>query len=112
MRSWKAASVRIILTGAGLLGAYAVLLRTPQPLFPFSFRADTLTLYSDRSIPEAAGKHVLELAERKLALSPLYAGWQRHNTFICNSRWRQMLLFNKDYGAGGLTQYPVMANVF
>jgi hypothetical protein len=115
MPSWKAASVRIVLTSAGLLVAYAVLLRAPQPLFPFSVRADNLTLYSDQLISEAAGKRVLKLVGQKLAFSPLYflySSRQGHNIFVCHSRWRQVLLFNKDYGAGGVAQYPVTANVF
>jgi hypothetical protein len=53
----------------------------------------------------------LGLANAKLTLSPLYADWKGHNIFICHSRWRQMLLFNKDYGIGGVAQYPVTANV-
>jgi hypothetical protein len=32
--------------------------------------------------------------------------------FICNSIWRQILLFNRDYGVGGVAQYPVTAQVF
>jgi hypothetical protein len=89
-----------------VLGAYAGLLCTPQPLFPSSVRFDHLMLYSDQAIPEDAGKHVLELAKRKLALSPPYSSRQNHNVFICHSGWRQRLFFNKDYGAGGVAQYP------
>lgn len=111
MRTRKGTVLRIVLTGSALLAAYAVLLCAPEPLFPFSVRAANLTLYSDRPIPDAAGRHVLELAERKLAGSPIYSG-RPQNVFICNSRWRQMLLFNKDYGVGGVAFYPVSPNVF
>jgi hypothetical protein len=112
MRTGKAAFVRTALISSALLGAYVGLLRTPQPFFLWSLRCDRLTLYSDRLIPEAAGKRIIELAAGKLSLSPLYSGPQDHHVFICNSRWRQMLFFNKDYGVGGVAQYPVTANVF
>jgi hypothetical protein len=112
MRTRKAALLRIALASATLFAAYAGLLCAPQPLFPFTVRADSLVLRSDRPFSEAAGRHVLELAERKLARSPLYSGRPGYSIFICNSRWRQMLFFNKDYGAGGVAQYPVTANAF
>lgn len=112
MRPLKATLVRIVLTSATLFGAYAGLLCIPQPLFRFSVRADNLILRSDRPFSEAAGKHVLDLAERKLTRSPLYSGGQVLSIFICNSRWRQLLFFNKDFGAGGVAPYPVTANVF
>jgi hypothetical protein len=111
MRTRKGTFARIALSTAALLAAYAVLLCAPQPLFLFSVRAANLTLYSDRPIPEDAGRHVLELAERKLAGSSIYSG-RPQNVFLCNSRWRQMLLFNKNYGVGGVAFYPVSANVF
>jgi hypothetical protein len=112
MRTRKAALVRIALASAAFLAAYAGLLCAPHPLFPFAVRADSLVLHSDRQFSEAAGRHVLQLAEKKLARSPLYAGQTDHSVYICNSRWRQMLLFNKDYGVGGVAQYPVTPNVF
>ena len=39
-------------------------------------------------------------------------GLEGHSVFICNSRWREMLFFNKDYGVGGVAQYPATAHVF
>jgi hypothetical protein len=71
-----------------------------------------LVLHSDRPFSGSAGRHLLELAEQKLARSPLYFGRSRYNVFICNSDWRQRLLFNKDYGVGGVAQYPITASVF
>jgi hypothetical protein len=112
VRTLKSTLMKIVLTSATVVAAYAGLLAVPQPLFPFSVRAENLVLYSDRPFSEAAAKHMLELAERKLVRSPLYSGRQRHNIFICNSRWRQMLFFNKDYGVAGVAQYPITANVF
>jgi hypothetical protein len=91
-----------------LLGAVV----SSEPFFSFSVRADNLILNSDQPFSGAAAKHVLELTEAKLARSPLYSGRQDHHIFICNAHWRQMLFFNKDYGVGGVAQYPVTANVF
>jgi hypothetical protein len=112
MQTRKTVFVRIVAAAGGLFAAYAVLLCIPQPFFAFSVRAGNLVLRSDREFSEGAGKQVLELAARKLARSPLYSGRQSHSVFICNSRWRQMLFFNKDFGVGGVAQYPATPNVF
>jgi len=104
--------LRIACVAIALIGAYTALLCVPQPFFAFSVRADALVLHSDRPFSEAAGQRVLELAAAKLASSPLYSNRQDHHVFICNSRWRQMLFFNKDYGVGGVAPYPVTSNVF
>ncbi len=112
MRTRTTFFVRIVLAGAALFAAYAGLLGVPQPFFPYSVRAESLVLHSDRPFSEAAGKRILELAEKKLARSPLFPGREGHSVFICNSRWREMLFFNKDYGVGGVAQYPATAHVF
>jgi hypothetical protein len=112
VRNYRAALARIVLISTALVLAWAGLLAIPQPLFRFSVRAENLVLHSDRPLSEAAGKRVLEMVERKLSRSPLYSGRRDYHVFICNSRWRQMLFFNKDYGAGGVAQYPVTAQVF
>jgi hypothetical protein len=112
VRTCKAILARIVLISATLFVTWAGLLAIPQPLFRFSVRAENLVLHSDRPFSQAAGKHVLELAERRLARSPLYSGRHEYHAFICNSRWRQVLFFNKDYGAGGVAQYPVTGQVF
>jgi len=104
--------IRIVLISTMLVVIWAGLLATPQPFFRFSVRAEHLVLHSDRPFSESAGKRVLEMAERTLSRSPLYSGRQNYHVFICNSRWRQLLFFNKDYGAGGVAQYPVTAQVF
>jgi hypothetical protein len=75
-------------------------------------RADGLVLHSDRPFSDAAAQRVLQLAEAKLATSPLYSSQQVHDIYICNARWRQMLFFNKDYGVGAVAPYPVTSNVF
>jgi hypothetical protein len=112
MRIRKAVLLRIALPVPVFFAAYATLLCAPEPFFSFSVRADNLTLHSDRPFPVAAAKHVLKLTEAKLASSPLYSSRQQHDVFICNSRWRQRLFFNKDYGVGGVAPYPVTSNVF
>jgi hypothetical protein len=112
MRTQETALVRIVVTSGMLFASYAGLLGIPQPFFAFSVRAENLVLQSDREFSEAAGKEVLELAVKKLARSPLFSGRQSHSVFICNSRWRQMLFFNKDFGVGGVAQYPATPNVF
>jgi hypothetical protein len=95
-----------------LIAAYAGLLCTPQPLFPFAVKADRLELRSDRPFEAAAGARVLQLAEEKLARSPLFSRQASYGVYICNARWRQVLFFNKDYGVGGVAPYPLTANVF
>jgi hypothetical protein len=96
---------------AAVLLVYAALLNFPELFFPFSVRADNLILRSDRQFSTEAAKHSLQLAERKLARSPLYDNGERR-IFICNSAWRRVLFFNKDYGVGGVAPYPVTSNVF
>jgi hypothetical protein len=71
-----------------------------------------LSLYSDQAFTPEAGKRVLETVEAKLATSPLYSARERHAAFICNARWRQRLFFNRNYGVGGVNQYPLTTNVF
>jgi hypothetical protein len=107
-----AALLRSLAASVVLFSSYAALLCAPQGLFPFAVSAGGLTMYSDRPIPEASGKQVLELAVRKLARSPLYSVGDVRDVYVCNSRWRQLLFFNRDYGVGGVAPYPVTPNVF
>jgi hypothetical protein len=71
-----------------------------------------LILHSDRPFSAEAAKQVLDKAKSKLQASPLYSQDRDHDIYICNSRWRQILFFNKDYGVGGVAPYPVSPNVF
>jgi hypothetical protein len=87
-------------------------LNVPQPFFHSSVSAKNLTLYSDQSFATEFGQRVLELAEAKLAQSPLYSAEQKHLIFICNARWRQRLFFAHNYGVGGVNYYPFTTNVF
>jgi len=110
----RIAILRIISSTALFFVAWAALLIVPRPFFAASVRANNLVLTSDRPFSETAGKHVLELAERKLQRSPLFSTRRDYNVYICNSGWRQKLFFNKDYndGVGGVAQYPITPNVF
>lgn len=111
-RKIKKVALRIAGMSAAVLAAYAALLNVPQPLFSYSVRADTLRLYSDRPVETAAAAQMLELAETKLARSPLWTGGGPVSVFVCNARWRQRLLFNTSYGVGGVVFYPFSPHVF
>jgi len=96
----------------GVLVVYWGLLCFPQPFFRSSVSANNLALYSDQPFSPEAGKKILETVEAKLATSPLYSAAQSHAAYICNARWRQRLFFNRNYGVGGVNQYPLTTNVF
>lgn len=104
--------LRAAAIAGGVLACYWALLCFPQPFFHTSVQANNLKLYSDQSFPPEAGKRVLEAVEAKLAASPLYSTHDQHAAFVCNSRWRQRLFFNRNYGVGGVNQYPLTTNVF
>jgi hypothetical protein len=104
---WKLAAA-----GATAVALYLLLLCYPQALFHSSVQAANLTLYSDRPFSPEAARNVLELAGTKLSASALYSAKQHHVAYICNARWRQRLFFNRNYGVGGVNQYPVTTNVF
>jgi hypothetical protein len=107
-RFWLRLSVLCVIAFA----TYWALLCFPQPFFRSSVEANNLALYSDQSFTPEAGKRILDTVEAKLAGSPLYSERERHAAFICNARWRQRLFFNRNYGVGGVNQYPLTTNVF
>ena len=96
----------------GFIVVVIFLLCIPHAFFQTPVSAKNLTLYSDQLFTPAAGQHVLELAEAKLATSPLYFPQQTHQIFICNARWRQRIFFTYSYGVGGVNYYPITTNVF
>jgi len=112
IRTWTARLARVMFAGVALFAGYALLVCAPQPFFSHSVSANHLVLYSDRPLPEAAAGNVLRLAHEKLAACPLYAAHPDANVFLCNSRWRQLLFFNKYYGVAGVSLYPLTHNVF
>ena len=107
--SRKLRAVRLI---AGLVAAYVAVLCFPQPFFVHSVSANGLTLYSDRPLPDAAARDLLHRSSEKLAQSPLFREHPGGRAFLCNSRWRQRLFFNRDYGVAGVSPYPLTTNVF
>lgn len=92
--------------------AYLLLLCFPQPFFKDSIRYRNLTLYSDRPFDMESGLRVLAMAQDKLGDSPFYSPSEEHAIFICNERWRQILLFNRNYRVGGVNYFPLTHNVF
>ena len=104
--------LRLAIAGLMAFALYWALLCFPRPFFRSSVEANNLSLYSDQLFTPEAGKRVLETVEAKLATSPLYSARERHAAFICNARWRQRLFFNRNYGVGGVNQYPLTSNVF
>jgi hypothetical protein len=96
----------------GFIAVIICLLCVPHTFFHAPVSAKNLSLYSDQPFTPAAGQHVLELAEAKLANSPLYSPAQNHQIFICNARWRQRIFFTHSYGVGGVNYYPITTNVF
>lgn len=111
IRKWIIRLAFVALASVALIAGYAALLCFPEAFFAHAVRANNLTLYSDRELPEAAAQNVLKLSHEKLARSPLYAGQPQVSALICNERWRERLFFNKDYGVGGVA-YPFSTKVF
>ena len=112
MKFKKKTLLKFLAAIAGVFATILLLLSVPQPFFRSSVTAKNLTLYSDQPFAPESGQRVLELAEAKLAQSPLYSAEQKHLVFICNARWRQRLFFTYVYGAGGVNYYPLTTNVF
>jgi hypothetical protein len=112
MRLRKKTLLKLAAAGVTLFGSYLLLLCFPQALFHSSVQADNLTLYSDKPFSPESARHILELVGAKLSASPLYSPKQNHVVYICNARWRQRLFFNRNYGVGGVNQYPLTTNVF
>lgn len=112
VRKWIRRLLRVGWLTIALLVAYTYLLCTPQPFFSYSVRAEGITLYADRPLPKSATQNVLRLSRQKLAASSLHAIDPNPTVFICNSRWRQFLFFNKHYGVAGVSPYPLTTNVF
>src|SRR5215471_8164362 len=109
---WKTRLARTSLAAVALVVAYAALLCVPQPFFAYSVRAGGLVLYSDRPLPADAARDVLRRTLDKVESCPYYATYPNARIFLCNSRWRQVLFFNKAYGVAGVMHLPFSGNVF
>ena len=105
-------TLRVIVILLALVGCYLALLCFPQPFFSSSASTTNLTLYSDTAFSPDEGKRILEMVEATLATAPSVSVQIHHSVFICNSRWRQILFFNRQYGVGGVNYYPLTSNVF
>jgi len=104
--------LRVVTTAVALAAIWAALLCFPQPFFSSSVQAGHLTLHSDHALPIDAATRVLAQAESNLAKSVLWTNDRNYDIYICNSRWRQAIFFNKDYGVAGVAPYPLTSNVF
>jgi hypothetical protein len=83
----------------------------PDPLFAFSVSDGKITVKSDRPIPTAGGKRLLDDCEMLLNRSPLKANGRQYEIYVTNDRWRQRLFFLADPNAHGLT-YQGIRKVF
>jgi hypothetical protein len=102
-----------IVGGVTLLLAlsYLLLLCFPHPLFVYKYSTEGLNLYCDDPIPPEAGR-VLSDVHGRLKKSPLDEGRPTQNIFICNHRWRYLLLTNINAGGGGVAYGFFPSNVY
>jgi hypothetical protein len=103
-----------ILAGLAIAaGAALTLIYTPQPFFNHHLRYGAYDLWSDRPIPEAAAKAVLDETTRRLSRSPLWSPSARFKLFICNDNWRLALFSQRFSGRmGGVTDMNFTRYVF
>lgn len=103
-----------VLAGAvGLAaGAGVLLLRNPAVLFAWSVSVEGLTLYADTPFDPADGQKVLHEVREKLSLSPWYGAGRQDAAFICNMRWRRLILFIGNPRASALNYTPATTAVF
>ncbi len=94
-----------------LTGTLGVALAFPAPLFSYHAERGRLSLYSDRPFNEAIAQKILANIDARISTSPFDHG-EHQSIFVANSDWRQRLLMNVAYGAGGVNFYPVTRNVF
>ena len=98
--------------GLAVVASYGLLLNWPHPLFKWSVRLGTLSLYSDQAFEPAAGLRVLTIVRDHLRRSPLYDESSSDAAFLCGTPWRHRLLMASSLRAGGLNYYPATTNVF
>ncbi len=111
MRKVKTALQLFGVCFASLAAGYLLLLCFPQPLFAYHLTWSNLTLYCDDPIA-ANAPAVLQDAQRRLVLCPLYAGRPCENIFLCNHDWRYKFFANRHSGAGGFAYACGPQNVF
>jgi len=91
--------------------ALIALIAFPEPLFCCYTERGRLSLYSDEPFNPARAQALLDGIDARLRRSPLDHG-EPAAIFISNADWRQRLLMNIAYGAGGVNFYPLTRNVF
>lgn len=106
----KGAIGRLGAAAALLLAAVAALLAYPSPLFAYSASYGAFDVMSDRPIGPAMAEIVAD-AERRLRTSELYRPDERFRLFICNARWR-LLLLARSGSVGGSTETLVTRNIY
>ncbi len=85
----------------------------PQPIFGHHLRYGAYDVWSDRPIPAAAARAVLDDTTRRLARSPLWSAGQRFRVFVCNDNWRLALYSYRFSGRmAGATDTIFSRNVF
>jgi hypothetical protein len=83
------ARISVAMAAAAVLIVTAIC--TPYPLFAHHLRYGAYDVWSDRPIPAAAARAVLDETTRRLARSPLWSPDQRFRVFVCNDNWRLAL---------------------
>lgn len=111
MEIWLRRLLKALAITVLAVGAVIAVLCFPVGFFAHTVRADNLILRSDRPLPEQPARDVLRLSGEKLRRSPLFKPDADFTVHVCNSRWRQRLFFNYNYGVGGVA-YPFTTNVF
>lgn len=106
-----------VIAGLGLgivLILYLALLCHPGSFFGYTLARGGITLHSDEPIPPESAGLILDEVERRLARSPLAGGGRLGDirVYVCNRRWRFVLLANFRHHVGGLTYPPLTDNIF
>ena len=111
MAKLKSLFLRTTLAAVTLFIAYLLLLIFPQPLFSCGLRRSPHPPFRSALFQKWRGKRPAGCGG-KLGQVPAHSDRHDHHIFICNERWRQILFFNKNYGVGGVSFYPLTSNVF
>lgn len=94
-----------------IVGAYALLLTYPWPLFAYELRHANIVLHADRPIPEAM-RATLDRARSRLSRSTIADPTRVQHVFICQSRWRFAVFARNNYRVGGIADVYIGQHVF
>lgn len=110
MLGWLA---RLLLAAVALGLAFGAVLAAPYPLFEHRFVYGPYEVWSDRPIPEAATRRLLDEATRRISRSELWSPDQRFRIFFCNEEWRLALYSQRFNGRmGGVADNLITRNVY